>query len=84
MVPTEHLGNRLLGVRHEGHLYICGQVSDEQYTFREGDVFLPLIGGGVVVPEGLQQAIISLEFAGRIVPHHMVEYIRVLDDGTTE
>ena len=79
----EHIAKGYIGERHDGVLYLMGRVCEHTtYQFQEGDIFLPNVGGGVMVPEEMRDAILDGTIAnGRIVPFVMLETpMRVMDE----
>lgn len=79
----EHIAKGYLGTRHEGILYLMGRVCEhEAYVFQVGDIFLPNVGGGIMVPEDLRNAILDKTISdGRLVPYYMLEDpMRVMDE----
>jgi hypothetical protein len=75
----EHFGKGYLITRHEGEQYLLGRVVEhETYTYQEGDLFLPYLGG-IFVADDLRNAILDGSFKGRLVPYHMlVEPMRIV------
>jgi hypothetical protein len=67
-----HVAHGYLVTRNEGTSYLMGRVCEHTtYTYEEGDMFFPWLGG-IMVPEDLQKAIIAGEVKGRLVPYYML------------
>jgi len=82
-VLLEHIAKGYIGERHDGALYVVGRVCEyATYHFQAGDIFLPNVGGGVMVPEEMRNAILDGTIAnGRLVPFSMLEApMRVMDE----
>lgn len=78
----EHIANGYLGERHAGDLYLVGRVCEpDTYTAKPGDIYMPNVGGGIMVPEDMRDAIINKEITGRLVPYYMLEApMRIVDE----
>ena len=75
-----HIAKGYLVHRHEGKSYLIGRACDHTgYVHEAGDIFLPWIGG-IMVPEDMQQAIISRELKGRLVPYYMLTEPYLVDE----
>lgn len=79
---VEHIAKGYLGARVDGVLYLLGRVTTgAAYTPEPNDLYLPDVGGGVMAPEELRDAIINKTFVGRLVPYHMLQGpMRVMDE----
>ncbi len=77
-----HIANGYLGERHDGILYLVGRVCEpDTYTAKTGDIYMPNVGGGIFIPEGMRDAILKKEITGRLVPYNMlVEPMRIMDE----
>lgn len=80
----EHIAKGYLGERHDGVLYLVGRASEgEAYVLQPGDLYLPDVGGGVLVNDDLRDAIINKSFTGRLVSYRLLETpMRIMDEDT--